>query len=163
MKLIARAHVLMLVPDYTGIARAVIKDFMPKAGKMVMGRAWSKIGTYQAGWAPLAPSTLRKKRRSLKRMGKRAPWMRLTGGGADQPLLDRGKMANSIGHSERGNHQTTIFANFPMGQHEQDPQVADFRIPIGIPLPARPVLWPSMTEMLPDIIDELEQMATGRL
>lgn len=149
------ANVTYTGPDWQGIVKGVVRGYLPKAGAKIMFTARRKIGTYQPGWAPLAPATLRKKRRSLAKMGKRAPWMRYTGGGADHPLLDKGKMANSISHYERGD-STHIVADFPMGQHEQDPEVGQFKIPALIPLPRRAVMWPSLEESMPALVSELE-------
>lgn len=159
--------VTIKLPHYGAILSRIIRDFMPIAGKRIRTRAWDKIGVYQpasAGtpaWPKLAASTLRRKRRSLKRMGQRAPWMRATGGGADQPLIDTGKMGNSIDFRVARN-TAFVFADFPMHVHEQDTLVAPFTVPPNA-LPRRAVLWPALEESIPPLIDELEAFVALRL
>jgi HK97 gp10 family phage protein len=59
-------------------------EALEKAAVIVETEAKRVIGTYEYGWPPLAPSTLEKK-------------------AADTPLLETGKMRDSITHSVSGN------------------------------------------------------------
>ena len=62
---------------------SVKHDALEKAAVIVETEAKRVIGTYDYGWPPLAPSTLEKK-------------------ASDTPLLETGKMRDSIGHSVDG-------------------------------------------------------------
>lgn len=160
--IIKTRHVTYSGPDYETEARKIIKDFLPLAGKKLMFAARAKIGFYQPGWPPLAESTVRKKYRSLRRMGRRgAPWMRWTGGGAGQPLIDTGAMANSIIHQESG-YETCVSAAFPMEVHEQDPEMAIISPGTHTP-PRRAVLGPTLDENLDAIAEEAAEFIAARL
>jgi len=156
------------LPDYNVLVNQAIKEFLPRAGEMLQLRAKSKLGVYQAGWPPLAASTLRRKRGRIgkvsRRMGRILARRGLTFAsvfGADMPLIRTGRMRASIRHFEQAD-ETHLTANFPMGQHEQDPQITPF-IPPGQPLPARPVLGPTLDEMLDPMTEQLEGFVAGRL
>ena len=160
---------LIMKPTVTQIVNQAIRDFMPIAGRKLYLTAVGKIGHRQPGWDPLAASTLRKKRKSLRRMGKKAPLKRGVLSGAENPLLDTGKMRKSIRHKETRN-STTVTADFPMAQHEQDKEVGDYRLPSPRSfkqsidsLPARPVLGPALNESLDPITRELESFIGSRL
>jgi len=149
-------------PDYKAELNKAVKDYLPIAGRRLMFAARAKIGVYQPGWPPLAESTRRKKYRSLRGMGRRrAPWMRWTGGGADQPLIDTGAMANSIRHDESG-YETCVSAAFPMEVHEQDPDMAIISPGKHTP-PRRAVLGPTLDENLDAIAEEATDFVGSRL
>lgn len=65
-----------------GVERAK-HEALEKAAVIVEQEAKRVIGTYEYGWPPLAESTLKKK-------------------GADTPLLETGKMRDSISHEVTG-------------------------------------------------------------
>ena len=159
----AAPKLVMQGPSIRTLVNQAIKEFMPIAGRKLISTARRKFGHRQFGWDPLAASTLRKKRKSLRRMGKRnAPWMRFSAPLSENPLIDKGKLANSLRMQSKSS-SVTVSADFPMVQHEQDREVGDYRIPATIPLPARPVLGPALNESLDPITQELESFIGSRL
>lgn len=76
----------------------------------------------------------------------------------DFPLLDTRKMHNSIRRRTLSGNSVAVEADFPIGQHEQDKAIADFNIASGIPLPARPLLGPTLNESIGPLTDKLEHM-----
>lgn len=140
------------LPDYHATIRGGVKAFLPTAGAKLVARMRDKIGTYQPGWAPLAPSTIRRKARGLRKLRK-ARQSRM-GWGPDTPLLDLGRMRNSTRFSLRAS-SVIVTMNSPIGYHEQDLDVSD----IG-PLqrmPARPVMMPALNELMTPLTRELEK------
>jgi hypothetical protein len=150
----------LIMPDYSLIVRQTIKEFLPFAGKYVVGRMRDKIGTYQPGWASLKDSTRARKARKL-RGSRRVRQVRM-GWGTDTPLLDEGKMRNSV-HSTLKAQSVEVTADFPMGQHEQDPLIAQFKIAAGNHLPARPVMGPAMIESMPPLIQQFEDLLGSKV
>jgi hypothetical protein len=148
-------------PDYRPLVRQVFKAFLPDAGKYLVGKMRDKIGTYQTGWAPLADSTKARKSRMLGRSRKRRQTR--MGWGPDTPLLDTGQMRNSFRFGMLKGQSIEVTADFPMGQHEQDPLVAQFGMPIGNILPARPVMGPALDAALDPLADKLESIAGAML
>ena len=165
----ATPKLVMQGPSIRTLVNQAIKDFMPIAGRRLYLTAVGKIGHQQLGWDALAPSTLRKQRKSLRRMGKKAPLKRNLLSGAENPLLDTGKMRHSIRHKETRN-TTTLSADFPMVQHEQDMEVGHYRLPSPRSmkqsidsLPARPVMGPALNESIDPITRDLESFIGSRI
>lgn len=167
----ARAKLIMQGPSIQVIMRQAVKEFMPIASQKLYLKAIWKLGYYQPGWDKLAASTLRKKRKRLK--GKRFGNLNPTGrllmtGGSDNPLIDTGKMRKSFKKSNTSN-TASVSAGFPMAQHEQDAEVGAFRLPAQSfkqsidSLPARPVLGPTLKEMIDPITNELMAFVGSRL
>jgi hypothetical protein len=162
IKMIRRRGATLIIPNYSLICKQAIKEFLPSAGKYILSRVQGKIGTYQPGWSPLAESTLKRKARSLRRgRGRRMRRQARMGWGPDTPLLDTGEMLRSTRYDIKGN-QVIVSADFPMGQHEQDVEVADFGI-AGNMMPARPVMGPALMESLDPLADQLESFMSNRL
>lgn len=156
-KVIRAKGVTIEIPNYSVIIRGVVKAFMPLAGDYLRLRAMNKIGRYQPGWAPLSPATLERKARRSRmrgRIGHKARRARLYD--VDYPLLDLGDMKNSIRSRVMNGHSVAVTAAFPIGQHEQDSDIADFHLPSNIPLPARPLLGPTLEESLDPLTQKLE-------
>ena len=139
-------------PDYAREVKAIIRQFLPRAGEMIEQRARRKLGRYQPGWPQLAPATLRRKARYWGKRGKR-----LAATGLHLPLIRSGRMARSGRHWERGDATHIIF-DFPAQQHEQN--VAEGIPAASAPMipPARPFIIPALEETLDPIVDELETL-----
>lgn len=160
------AIVTVTVPGLEAAVTALVRDYAPRAGEIVLRRARGKLGVYQPGWAKLKPSTLRRKRRGVKLKGRRLPferWAGLATSGvmAHTPLIDTGKMGSRMKSYARAS-TAYVTADFPMNVHEQDAEVGDFSVPSN-GLPARPVMWPAVEESIPPIVQELEALIGSRL
>lgn len=162
LRVVNRSKISLRYDDIAPDIKKIVKDYMPRAGKMIRNAAWSKIGTRQRGWTPLAESTLRKKQKSLKRMGKRAPWQRHSAPSEEKPLIDSGRMGNSIRHDERGWNKTSVSAMWPAEIHEQDEEMDIIKQSTHTP-PKRPFLGPSMEESIEPIIRELQDEVGSKL
>jgi hypothetical protein len=154
----------LISPDFQNIAGAAVVGFMSHAGERLQRNAVRRLGRYSVSpfpeqWKPLAPSTLRKKRSSLRGMGKSAPRVRSKGGEA--PLIDKGDMGKAIVHSESG-FTATVTADFPAAMHEQDSEIGDWKMPPNN-LPARPFLGSALTITANELIDPLERLVAGEL
>lgn len=152
-------------PDFAQVIEGAVHEFLPRAGEKIKLRIQGKLGTYQPGWDPLAQSTLARKAR--QRRGSRAAMRNKNQFfgpifASDTPLMDTGEMAHSGEHHETGN-ETCVSFDFPIGQHEQDAKVADFNIASGQELPARPVMWPTVEELMDPLIADLETLVASRL
>lgn len=158
MRSIIRKTVTIRMPDYAQIMRLAIRHELPRVAKKLEDRARAKFGIYQPGWPKLAASTLRRKRGRKLISGSELRFRRIkrrpVAGIGPTPLVDRGRMQASL-RSKATATQAHVWAGFPMNIHEQDSEVGDFRIPPNR-LPKRAVLWPTMTELLPDIEEELK-------
>jgi len=95
--------------------------FVAEAGEIVAERAKSKLGTYQAGWPPLAASTLAEK----ERLGYPIP----------SPLKRTRQMHDSIGSKPEGK-TVRIGAAAPAQYHEHGTSI----------MPPRPFMGPAMRE-----------------
>jgi hypothetical protein len=146
-------------PEFPDLVLAESRKELPAIGERIQHAIQEKIGVYQPGWSPLAESTLSKKSKRSRIHGGPAFSVQEFHSGlgmADRPLLDTGEMRQSIQHFEDSD-STHIVAGFPIGQHEQDSKIADFHIAAGIPLPARPVMWPTVEEQMGSIIGDVEE------
>lgn len=143
------------LPNYAQLVQQGIRQFRPYAGKVLVSKMRSKIGTQQPGWADLKPSTLARKARHLR--GSRKVKQVRMGWGNNTPLLDTARMRNSLRFGLLPNG-VEVTADFPMGQHEQDALIAEFTIPsIGeYKLPRRAVMGPSLEESIEPLANELE-------
>lgn len=145
--------------DMLDITKRAIKDYLPRAGMRIERASRGRLGIYQPGWKKLSPDTLRRKANRLKKRGRRLPFERW--GGADTPLIDKGKMARGIRHYERG-FSTHITAPFPAEIHEQDPEMQSIANSTHTP-PMRQFMNPALNEQIPHIVDELEEKVAQRL
>jgi len=139
------------LPDYPKLIQQGIRQFLPSAGKRIVSKTREKIGTYQAGWKPLAESTKQRKARRLR--GSRKVRQTRMSWGTDTPLLDSGKMRNSVrfGVLQSG---VEVTADNPMIFHEQDLLISGFDSVEN--LPRRPVMVPALEESLEPLANELE-------
>ena len=143
----------MDLPDWEFEAREVIRRYMPVAGEKITRTAKARIGHYQVPgffkrWKTLSRKTVRRKQRYLS----------IRGYSGDSPLIAQDIMRQAIRHVEPGPRATIVIAPFPAHVHEQDSEVALFTIPPNR-LPRREFLWPSLTNSIPKIIEELEERA----
>lgn len=158
------------MPNYPIEVRAGIGAFLSQAGEYLAMKMRAKFGTYQPGWPLLSPTTIalksgrkkgRKQRHYLKSAGQfMGPMANIGGRANDMPLIDTGKMLRSVRHIEQG-YTTIVGIDWPMVQHEQDPEIGAFN-PRGN-LPARPLMWPTWMEEEPNIVNMLEMHVAGRL
>lgn len=150
-------------PNISAMVQAACGEFAGYAARRLKLSVQSKLGTYQAGWPALAKSTIRKK--AKRRHGPRAQMLKRNAVfgpaySSDAPLVDKGEMARGISGFARGT-AAHVTAPFPMHVHEQDFEVADFRVPPNN-LPARPVLGPALEENIDPLTAELEQFMVER-
>ena len=163
--LIVKRRYSMDLPDVLRIVKGQIEGYMKRAGEHIAVRARGRLGSYTAPgfptWPHLAPSTLRRKRASLRRMrGRKHFAARLFGG--DAPLIDTGEMRKSIHHQEPRYNRTSVTAAFPAEIHEQDPEMEIIAASSHTP-PQRAFLVPALLAAIPPIIDELETLVASRL
>jgi HK97 gp10 family phage protein len=99
-------------------------EALEKAAVIVETEAKRVIGTYEYGWPPLTPSTLEKK-------------------AADTPLLETGKMRDSITHSVSGN-EARVGSNEDIALWQE----------MGTPrIPPRPFLQGAVQHKIKEVCD----------
>lgn len=108
------------------------KIMLEEIGEAVEKKAKGKLGSYQAGWAPLSDATIDDK----ARYGYPIP----------SPLLRTGHMQGGIGHRVEANIVRVGASPAP------DKPVALFHELGTSKMPARPFIGPAMAESKPEIL-----------